>query len=313
VPAKVRIATDRSSRYRVRQPVDASDPCGWSSRHDVPAHGCTAHGLVRYGIRTVYNISRLNLETVDRDILAAKLSTLLDLAPRRSIRPGQRTTLSREKIIAATIQVADAAGLEAASMRRLAADLGVGTMSLYSFFLDREALLAAVLDRVLVFPDLPQGTNTHWSANLEWVARQVREVCRRHTWVPILLGASPWFLVPSLLAPAELVLASLAPVGVDGRTATAIFRVLTDYVVGACQRDAADARDSAPRETSDDDDPALARYVRQIAADGRYPRVSGVLSQIVDGRDLDAERRFEFGLRCLLNGVAAAIAALPPG
>jgi AcrR family transcriptional regulator len=269
-----------------------------------------------YAVYVRCTMGRVDRETADQDILAAKLSPLLDLAPRRSMSPRQRrqrTSLSRETIIAATIQVADAEGLEAASMRRLAADLGVGTMSLYSFVPDRDALLAAVLDRVLVFPELPQGANTPWRANLEWVARHVREVCRRHAWVPNLLGASPWFLVPSLLAPAELVLASLASVGVDERTATAVFRVLTDYVVGACQRDAAEARDSARREPSDDDDPALARYVRQIAADGRYPRVSSVLSQIVDGRDLHVDRTFEFGLRCLLDGVAAAIAALPPG
>jgi AcrR family transcriptional regulator len=248
------------------------------------------------------------------------VTPLIDVLPRRSRgsgRPARRTNLSRTQIVDAAVSLADLEGLEAVSMRRIAAHLGVGTMSLYGYVPDREALLASMLNRVLSFPDLPERPSRDWRADVGLVARALRGLCRHHAWVPTLLGASPWLFVPGLLAPAELVLTSLAAHGIDVRTGAGIFRLLSDYVVGSALRDATEAHDGEPRDPSDGYEAAVAVYLRQVAADGRFPRLSQLGRLIIDGRDLSVDQRFELGLRCLLDGVGARVAEAaarqPPG
>lgn len=99
-------------------------------------------------------------------------------------RRGRRPSFSRETITAAAVAVADAEGLDAVTMRRVAAEVGAGVMSLYSYAPDKETLLALMVDHVsgeLRITDPPSGD---WRADLKTVAHLQRAHMLRHPGCP---------------------------------------------------------------------------------------------------------------------------------
>jgi AcrR family transcriptional regulator len=238
-----------------------------------------------------------------------ELPSLLDLLPRRRPRRprARQPSLSREQIIRAAIELADAEGPEAISMRRIAARLGVGAMTLYGYVADRDALLAYMINEVAAEMGPLGRPSGSWRADLELVARGFRDICRRHPWLPAQLGTLPFLIAPRLLTPAELVLAALEPLGIDLQTAGAVLRLLNNYVVGTTLREAADA----PATGTDGPDgyqPAMAAYLRQLAASGHYPLMSRLGLSVLEGSVLTADQSFDVGLQCLLDGVGALVA-----
>src|SRR5437773_696462 len=69
-----------------------------------------------------------------------------------------REKLTRERIVEAALQVMDAEGLEAVSMRRVAREVGVEAMSLYHYVKDKDDLLAGICDRVMADFEFPDDT-----------------------------------------------------------------------------------------------------------------------------------------------------------
>ncbi|GAA1873944.1 TetR/AcrR family transcriptional regulator [Asanoa iriomotensis] len=99
-----------------------------------------------------------------------------------------REPLNREKVLAAAVDLADAEGIKALTMRRLATDLGVEAMSLYFYVPSKEALLddvlAAVLAEITAAAD-PGGGD--WRSRLRQQFLAARRVMLRHPWAPGLL------------------------------------------------------------------------------------------------------------------------------
>src|ERR1700728_2329250 len=90
-------------------------------------------------------------------------------------------SLSRDKIAAAAIAVADAEGFASVSMRRIAEDLGVGTMSLYYYVKTKADLIGAMDDAIMaevLVPSLP----TNWRPALVAIATRTRDAFMRHPW-----------------------------------------------------------------------------------------------------------------------------------
>ena len=104
---------------------------------------------------------------------------------------GRPPLRSREEITAAAIGIADREGLDAVSMRRVAADLGTGAASLYRYLDTRDDLLDLMADAVASEYGLPEPCGD-WLADLIEVARQARSIMLRRTWVPdlIITGAA---------------------------------------------------------------------------------------------------------------------------
>ena len=116
---------------------------------------------------------------------------------------------SRDEITAAAVAIADREGLDAVSMRRVAAHLGTGAASLYRYLESREDLLDLMVDATgaeYVFA-APTGD---WLGDLLDIGEQARAIMRRHPWLPPLLTTRP-VLGPNGLVILEHVLEALAP------------------------------------------------------------------------------------------------------
>ena len=216
---------------------------------------------------------------------------------------GRGAALSLEQIAEVSLAIADAEGLEAVSIRRIARELGSGAMSLYHYFDSRDELLDLMADRVaaeMVVPDLP----TEWRPALRAIAFQSRDTFRRHPWLHSALRASPR-VTPNLLRHIEQSsqsVAGLADEGVDRALLAAIVVAVDDYTIGFTVREAAveDPRSRAAGIVEAMQEP----YVRALLESGEFPLLSEFIGDEVD---LQIEDRFELGLDWLLDGFAAKI------
>ncbi len=221
--------------------------------------------------------------------------------------------LSRGEIVDAAIAVADAEGADAVSMRRIAQVLRVGTMSLYWHVANKERLLDLMLDAWIGDISVPEPSGD-WRADLLTLARNERANTLRHVWVMDFVGGLPP-LGPSTLLHLDRSLALLDGLGLDMATAVNILTTVQTYVMGAVLREMREMRAQRDQEQSgitlDEWEPAQAAWRNRLDADGRFSRVVRFLDE---GIDPDAEEtrdeRFEFGLDCLVDGIAAKVAAV---
>jgi len=225
-------------------------------------------------------------------------------------------TLSRDEIVDAAIAIADTDGADAVSMRRIAQVLRSGTMSLYWHVANKEHLLDLMLDRVVgevTIPDPPAD----WRSFLQATARENRAVLLRHRWVMDFIGGRPP-LGPNTILNAERALAALEDLRLDTATAMNILMTVSTYVMGAVLRELREMRAQRDLEQTGFDKAeamaGMAQWCERLAADGRF---SHFLRIIEDGVDPDAEEtrdeRFEFGLDCVLDGIAIQVRRIRDG
>ncbi|WP_163509499.1 TetR/AcrR family transcriptional regulator [Fodinicola acaciae] len=205
--------------------------------------------------------------------------------------------LSRERIVRAAIALADEHGLEAVSLRKVAAALDAGPMRLYGYLATKQELLDLLVDAV--YAEIrPVGDD--WQSLLRSHARQLRAAARRHEWLADLLGGRPQ-LGPNAMASGEAVLAGLAELDLDA--VMPVMAAVTAYVTGAVRREIAELR--AERSTGMDErqwQAATGPYLRRIFASGRFPALEKVVRDAVH---LTADETFELGLDYVIDGIAA--------
>jgi AcrR family transcriptional regulator len=222
-------------------------------------------------------------------------------------------SLSRAEIVDAAIAVADAEGSDAVSMRRIAQVLRSGTMSLYWHVANKEQLLDLMLDVLITEVEVPEPSGD-WQADLRALASNHRAMLLRHRWAMDFVGGRPP-LGPNTLLNLDRSLALLDGFGLDVPTAMNILMTMQTYVMGAALREMRETRVQRDQEQSEitaaEWEPVLAAWRDRLAADGRFTRVVRFLDA---GFDPDAEQtrdeRFEFGLDCVLDGIAARVPAL---
>ncbi|MEV4433846.1 TetR/AcrR family transcriptional regulator [Streptomyces sp. NPDC049585] len=213
--------------------------------------------------------------------------------PRRGRKPGY----SRETITAAAVALADTEGLEAVTMRAVAARVGAGVMSLYSYAPDKETLLNLMVDHVSgELPTTPDTLTGDWRADLKAIAHLQRGLMLRHPWLPAAL-ATRRIPGPNALAFLERTLVALRPTGLNGAAKLEIFAQLTGFVAGHLAHEIAQATASQ----SPDRAAAEARYLAAVAADGRHPELAEALS--APGRSLTPEATFNRFLDRLIDGL----------
>jgi len=207
-------------------------------------------------------------------------------------RPAQR---SRAEITAAAIGVADREGLDAVSMRRVAAELGTGAASLYRYVETREDLLDLMTDTVGGESPLPEPSGD-WLGDLVAVAGRSREILRRHPWLADLAITRP-VLGPNGVAMLEHVLTVLAPHPADLGTKMEAFAVLNGLTALYAQHELAGG--SALQQRN-------AAYLHHAATSGEHPRLTQLLSQAAAAgppQEYDLAERFEAILARILTGV----------
>lgn len=140
-------------------------------------------------------------------------------------------SVDREQIIEAALGFIEENGLTDLSMRRLAADLGVGTMTLYNHVPNKDDLLNGVVQLILEEIETPGPDVEPWSERVRFILRSFRQVALRHPSVVELLPVNPPWTAPALRA-TEVGVAALKEAGFDDETAAHAHRLLASYVVG---------------------------------------------------------------------------------
>jgi AcrR family transcriptional regulator len=189
---------------------------------------------------------------------------------------GRPATHSRDEITAAAVAIADTDGLAAVSIRRVAAAIGAGAMSLYSYVPDKETLLELMMDRVSGEVDLIEPSGEPLK-DLVGYARSLRGVMRRHPWLSGAM-AGRQTLGPNALAGVDNMLAILAPVDLDAATKFELFAMVTGLVATYAQHEAAQVELSRRTGRSASDHAAAeVAYLMAAAKSGRYPNLGRVL------------------------------------
>ena len=231
----------------------------------------------------------------------------------RGAQPPRRDRgLSRSEIVRTAIAVADAEGPDAISMRRIARELRAGVMSLYWYVGSKEELLDLMLEALLAETEVPEPSGD-WRADLRVFARGSRAVLLRHRWMMEFLGGRPPS-GPNDARNLERLLALLDGLGLNARLTIDVLMTVATYVMGAVLREAQEMRGERDQQraeaelTREEIEAERERYASWFAASDRYPRIRRLMEQDIDPDAAETrDERFEFGLDCLLDGIAARL------
>ncbi|MGV9677783.1 TetR/AcrR family transcriptional regulator [Nocardia sp. NPDC003482] len=217
--------------------------------------------------------------------------------------PAPRATLTPRRIAEVAVALADAEGLDAVTMRRLATELGVAPMAAYRYVTGKDELLELMVDFVYGELDLPDGTDG-WRAALRSVALRVREVLLAHSWATRVACGAP---TPNQLAVTEAALVALDGLGLDVDTAMAVYSTVTAYVHGAVDSEVRLSRmlDARGWSTREEARAGLSAQMAWLVNTDRYPRYARYI-QHADRKD-DVQWQFEVGLDSVLDGIAARL------
>lgn len=209
--------------------------------------------------------------------------------------------LSRERIVRVAIDIADAEGLAVVSMRRVATDLGVATMSLYRHVSSKDDLMVYMADSVFGEDPLPQQMPPGWRERLAMAVRHMWTTCRRHPWAGEAMSMSRPQVMPNAMVMAEWTLTTLRELGLPIEETMDIHLNLFGHARGLAVTLAGEVQ--ARQDTGMDNEEWLDTQIEEleeVLATGRYPAMAEVTSH---GYAYDLDRMFEFGLNLMLDGV----------
>jgi AcrR family transcriptional regulator len=205
-----------------------------------------------------------------------------------------RVALSTPRIVRAAIEVADADGIEAVSMQRVAADLGFTKMALYRHVAGKSELLAIMIDTAVGEPPDLDGVPGGWRAKTEEFVRRLTEVWRRHPWLPA-VTVGPRVMGPREAGWTESAVAALAGTGLTGDERLAAAFVLFGHI-----RNTQSMATAGTQAWSGGGE--MAELIRGRAE--LFPELSQALSGPTPALDDNARA---FGLDRILDGLAALI------
>jgi len=218
--------------------------------------------------------------------------------------------LSREAVVGSALALADAEGLDAVTIRRLAADHGVTPMALYWHFKDKDVLLDGVVERVLeevLLPSHPVEEQPAWHVRLRDICAALLEVFRRHPEVAALVH-NRFLGCPAGLDLAEAFFATLSEAGFDAATRSDLgVQTLHNLVVLVAMEPGERALSQPVEEV--EDRIRVKRAALQALAPQRYPNVISCASSLVESPQED--RYVALGLDVLVEGIRAVQAKLP--
>jgi AcrR family transcriptional regulator len=205
-------------------------------------------------------------------------------------KPKPRQPLTRERIVDTAITLVDAEGLDALTMRRLGAELGMDPMAVYHYLPNKAALLDAVVEAVMAEIDLGvDDPSRPAEERLVRAAQAYADVLVRHrNALPLLLVRGP--ATPAALAPVEVMVGILRAGGVPPEQAVAGMHVLTAAVRGYAAIIANEMADPGGRD---------AESLVALASPERFPYLSEVAAQPRQ----DTQAAFDYGLTAIASGL----------
>jgi AcrR family transcriptional regulator len=222
---------------------------------------------------------------------------------------GPRPTLTHDQIAAAAVEIADADGLDAVTMRRLAGRLDVATMGLYRYVRGKDDIFALMINMVAGEVVLPEPGTAGWRETLRCIARELRAGHLRHPWLSRVQNSTAVMIAPNALAILEAGLAALDAVDLDLDVdqMMAALGAMNAYVQGKATAEVAQREAFRRYGWSSDDEmrAAAGPQLMWLLSRSDYPTLA---HYIVDGSNQDdTEWSFSIGLECVLDGIAARL------
>ncbi|MFF6885884.1 TetR/AcrR family transcriptional regulator C-terminal domain-containing protein [Streptomyces sp. NPDC012421] len=202
---------------------------------------------------------------------------------------GQRAGLSRQDVLEAALKLVDREGLNALSMRRLGAELGVEAMTLYHHVPNKTALLDGMIEQVVAEAVPPEFGAATWRRDLSAYAHALAAALAAHPHtVPLLLSRPA--VTPRNLRTLDAVVGMLHEAGFPLPRTLDVLYSLTGFVVGHAAAQAGRVDDAGIMTALDEDAYPLLVAAARAAGDDR------------------ADTRFTFALNALLSGFEAELA-----
>jgi AcrR family transcriptional regulator len=205
--------------------------------------------------------------------------------------------LTRAAVVAAAVAIADRDGLTAVSIRRVAAELGIRPMSIYTHIASKDNLIDLMLDEVIGEVLLPEPLPDDWREALRQIAHRSHDAFVAHTWTLEAFGQRPRF-GPNTLRHVEQTLAAAALTGLDHEAAAIVLSVVDEYTLGHAMRVLLVPDEDGLRAT-------IEQMLRTADPDA-FPHLARATAGAVLGPHQGA---FEAGLEALLDGFERTLLA----
>ena len=206
-----------------------------------------------------------------------------------------RIPLSRERVIEAAVGLADAQGIEALTMRRLAQELGVEAMSVYHHVANKDDILDGIVQQVLEECELP-APGDEWKAAIRRTAISTHEVLVRHPWAAnlILGGAGTG---AARLRYMDGILGTLRRAGFSAEMTDHAYHALDSHIMGFTLWQV-----GMNLGTEENLKEMAAQFLAQLPV-AEFPHLAEHIEQHLKTRVADDVGEFEFGLRLILDGL----------
>lgn len=218
----------------------------------------------------------------------------------------RREPLNRDRVLRAAMELGDRDGLDAVSMRNLAAELGVEAMSIYYYFKSKDELLSGMKDLVMMEIELPEGRPGEWKASLRATAMSYYQALRRHKWVNGIRSSPSSILKvategtsPGAIRYMESVLRRLRRAGFSPRMTHHGYHILESHIVGSSMW-VAGVEAVIPKGK---DLAELAKVVGARVPIAEYPYFHEHLEQHGEKLTKGDKSPFEIGLDLILDGL----------
>jgi AcrR family transcriptional regulator len=217
----------------------------------------------------------------------------------------RRPRFTREEIAKTAIDIADAEGFDAVSMRRIASHLESGTMTLYHYVRTKDELLSLVVDAVMAEVVVPeqQPFPTDWREAMTIIAERSRAALLRHPWILDIADDPP--VGPNSVRHFDQSMQAVASLPLALREKLDIVGAVDAYVFGFCLHE----RNNHMQGEGQLPDASMIAYVNELIETGEYPQLAvmkeayGVDEMWAEvHRSLGDPHRFERGLTRLLDG-----------
>jgi AcrR family transcriptional regulator len=269
----------------------------------------TADRVERVGQKTARRLSdkaeRLTMKAAMQAEALERLAAHLDTIDvwTREEPAGRRPRFRREDIADAAVRIADTEGLDAVSMRRLATEMGAGTMTLYHYVRTKDELMTLVNDAVMSEVIVPEGESlpADWRDAVATIARRSRDTLLRHPWILDIADDPP--VGPNSVRHFDQSLQAISSFPGSFVDKLDIVHAVDEYTFGFCLHERSNLHEDAAIEAE------LGSYIEELVASGEYPSlsillvdrsVSDVMSEI-HAHTRDPER-FDRNLATLLDG-----------